>query len=222
VLICSSAAPGFFVRSIFLLVFIGLVGGSAAAKTDIQNAPIVSFGPGPQFAIADFDGDLHPDLAIVQGGQTTSGNTDYWIQLQLSKAGWQSIRLVGPAGGLQVEARDVNGDHAVDLVLTTAWLRQPVAIFLNDGHGSFSRVEPSAFPGAFSESKTNWGFGSHPSIDTVDVLPQSRAGACREARNPLGGRSPRGLISPTGAGFPLSPLIASQAARAPPSEVPHL
>lgn len=87
VLIYSSAPPGYFIRSIFLLVFIGLVGGSAGAKTDIPNAPIVSFGPGPQFAIADFDGDLHPDLAIVQGGQTTSGNTDYWIQLHSPEPG---------------------------------------------------------------------------------------------------------------------------------------
>src|SRR5271170_3994083 len=66
------------------------------------------------------------------------GRTNYSVQLHLSSVGQHSIQLVAPAGGLQIEARDVNGDDAIDLVLTTAWLKQPVAIFLNDGHGSFS------------------------------------------------------------------------------------
>ena len=217
----GSVPPRYSIRSVFLLVFLGLVGGSAAARTAIQNAPIVSPGPGPQFAIADFDGDLHPDLASVLGGQSGSGATAYWIQFQLSAAGRQSIRLVAPSGGLQIEARDVNGDHAVDLILFTAWFRQPVAILLNDGHGRFSRVEPSAFPRAFRESEANWVSGSNPAMDLVDVPPHSRAGASADASEPLDARSQDGSISPPCAGFPLRPLLVSQAGRAPPSEVPH-
>lgn len=202
-------------------VLFGLAGLSTAKAADIQNGPVTSIGPGPQFAIDDFDGDLHPDIASIQSGRSDSSRTNYWIQLQLSEAGRQSIQLVAPAGGLIIEARDVNGDHAIDLVLSTAWLRQPVAIFLNDGHGNFSRAEPTAFPGAFSESKTNWVSGSSLTTDAVGMASQSGAGVCAEEQDSLHNQSPAGLIPSSSAGFPVSPFLVSQPGRAPPSEVRH-
>jgi hypothetical protein len=193
--------------------------GAAAKAAEIQSGPVSSLGPGPQFAIADFDGDLRPDLVSIQAGANISGGTNYWIQLQLTSAGRQFIQLVAPPGGLVIEARDVNGDHTVDLVLATAWLRQPVAIFLNDGHGIFSRAEATAFPGAFSNSTTNWGSGANLSTETVGVPPQSGAGFCTQERNYLCGVSTGGLILSSTAGFPASPFLISQPGRAPPSEV---
>jgi hypothetical protein len=171
--------------------------------------------------IADFDGDLRSDLASVQSGLTSYGTTDYCIQLQLTAAGHQSIRLFAPAGGLRIEARDVNGDHAVDLVLATAWSNQPVAIFLNDGHGSFSRVEPTAFPGAFSDSKTNLASDSNLAKDTVGVPPQSGAGIHTEEKDLIHEVSKAELIPPSSVGFPVSPFLISHAGRAPPLEVSH-
>lgn len=209
------------VRALILLLFLGLVGGSAAAEAAIQNPPVSSLGAGSQFAIADFDGDLRPDLVSVQAGASMSGSTNYRIQLQLTSAGRQSIQLVAPAGGLLIEARDVNGDHSIDLVLATAWFRQPVAIFLNDGHGSFSRVEPTAFPGAFNESKTNWVSGSNLSIDAVGVPPQLGTGLCTEETDLLHYGSPADVIPPPSAGFPAHPFLVSQPGRAPPSKVSH-
>ena len=147
----SSALRCYLIRSLLLLLFLGLVGGRAAANTDVQKGPVSSVGPGLSFAIADFDGDLRPDVVSVHTGRSDFSRSDYWIQLQLTTAGHQSIQVVASIGGLQIAARDVNGDHAIDLVLTTALLRQPVAILLNDGHGNFTRVAPTAFPGAFTE-----------------------------------------------------------------------
>jgi len=213
-------------RSFFLLISLmflfGLSGRTTMEAADIQGGPVSSVTAGPQFAIADFDGDSRPDLASIQVGQDTSGRSSYWIQLQLSKLGRQSIQLFAPAGGLVIEARDVNGDHAIDLVLATAWFRQPVAILLNDGHGRFSRVEPTAFPGAFSESKTNWVCVTNLATDAVDVPPASGAGICSKEKDSPHDRSPAGLIPPTSAGFPVSLFVVSRAGRAPPSEVPHL
>ena len=218
----SRRAPRILFLWLSLLLLVGLAEGSRAEAADIQQrGPVTSVGPGPQFAIADFDGDVRPDLASIQAGSNSSGKTDYWIQLQLTAAGRQSFRLVAPAGGLWIEARDVNGDHAVDLVLGTAWFNQPVAIFLNNGHGSFSRVEPAAFPGAFSECKTIWGSASNQAIDAVGVPPQSRAGTYSEARGLLHGRSPTCSIPPSSSKFVVSPLLVSHAGRAPPSKIPH-
>jgi hypothetical protein len=204
-----------------LLVFFGCAGGSAAAHPAVQNPPINAPGAGLPFAIADFDGDLRPDLASIQNGYNNSGTTDYWIQLQLSTVGRQAIRLVAPSGGLRIEARDVNGDHALDLVLTTAWFNQPVAVLLNNGRGIFSQVEPSAFPGAFSKSRTNWVSAWMQAIDIVGVPPQSRASLCLEPKAALHRKSPASSISTSNEGLLVSRFLTSHAGRAPPSEVPH-
>ena len=136
-----------------LLLLLTLFCGTVKADADAQNLRSVPVEPGLPFAIADFDGDLRPDLASVQTGRTDFARADYCIQLQLATGGRQSFQVVASIGGLKIAARDVNGDRAVDLVLTTALFGQPVAVFLNDGHGSFSRAELSAFPGAFTSSE---------------------------------------------------------------------
>ena len=204
-----------FVWSSLLLLF-GFIGAGTAAGAEARNAAAAPVGPGPQFAISDFDGDFRPDLASVQAGATTSGSTDYWIQLELSAAGRQSIRLVAPAGGLMIEARDVNGDHAVDLILSTS-LRQPVAVFLNDGHGSFSRAAPSAFPEAFSKPLTNWASAFDQATDAVGIPPQSRPGVCRAARAVTNIESHSESLLCSGAGFALDSFLVSHARRAPPA-----
>lgn len=163
---------------------------AAAAATSSANgvAPSISIEP---FAIADFDGDRRPDLAQVESGQGTSYRTQYWIQLQLTRAGPQLIGVIAPAGGLQLRVSDVNGDHAIDLVLSTAWLNRPVAILLNDGHGRFTAEKPSAFPGAFrsgpsqrvsqrtsphgAASATQSRPGMYVEIASAQLVPQTRA-----------------------------------------------
>jgi hypothetical protein len=199
-----------------LLLLLGFIGAGTAAGAEARNAAVAPVEPGPQLAISDFDGDLHPDLASVQAGATASGSTDYWIQLQLSANGRQSIRLVAPAGGLLIEARDVNGDHAVDLILSTS-LRQPVAVFLNDGHGSFSRVAPSAFPGVFSKPLTNWASASDQAMDAIGVPPQSRPGAFQATSALTNIQSRPDSIPTSGAKFALDSFLVSYAGRAPPA-----
>jgi hypothetical protein len=206
----------------FLLLLYGLAGNSTASAGEIQDGASASPGPGLPFAIADFDGDRRPDVANVQAGDNASGASSYWIQLQLSGAGRQSIQLDAPSGGLLIEARDVNGDHAIDLVLTTAWSRQPVAVLLNDGHGKFSRAEPTSFPGAFRSSSTNWLPATILTADVVGVPPESGTGIGAEGAELPHGGSLTGLVPPSCAGFPANPFLISSAGRAPPSEVPYL
>lgn len=203
----------------FLLLLLGLVSGSAIAGAERQNASATPIGLGPQFAIADFDGDLSPDLARIEAGPSSSGATSYWVQLQLSAAGRQTFRLVAPSGGLLIEARDVNGDNAVDLVFATAWFKRPVAIFLNDGHGGFSQVETSAFPGAFNESTTNWALAPRMVTETLGVLPQSRANPDSEASGLLHHALSAASISLWNAMLPVNPFLKSQGGRGPPTEV---
>jgi len=210
----------FVYRSLFLLFFAGLLGGAAAAA-DVPIAHAASLGTDLSFSIGDFDGDSKPDLASVQAGKGDLTRTDYWVQLQLSVAGRQSFQIVAPTGGLQIVSRDVNGDHALDLVLTTRWLRQPVAILLNDGHGNFSRVETADFPEAFSESKTSWSSTTDHAIDAVGVPPQSREDICSEAELFLHLRSQARFAPSSDSRFGAGPFLISHLGRAPPFEVSH-
>lgn len=216
------AARRYSFRCLFLSVLLGLVAGSAAAGADVGNPALRSSGPGLTFAVADFDGDFHPDVASVESGANSSGATNYSIQLRLSSVGRQDIRLVGPAGGLVIEARDVNGDHAVDLVLTTAWLRQPVAVFLNNGHGGFSRAGAGPFLDAFTGPSANSVSAANLATDAVGVSPQSRAEAyARRIASPYE-RPVSGFVRLLADGFPANRFSVSHSGRAPPSEVSYL
>lgn len=108
-----------------------------------------------QFAIADFDGDSRPDLASVQSGQCGSSATHYFIDFRLTSGLPQTIGVTAPTGGLRLASRDVNGDDFLDVIVTTFWTNQPLAVLLNDGRGNFTQSEPSAFPRAFTASQNS-------------------------------------------------------------------
>jgi hypothetical protein len=217
----GSATAG-FVRGILSLFVLLCAMAGAAAGADVPKSSTTSIGPGLQFAVADFDGDHRPDLVGVQAGQGDVARTKYWIQLQLSAAGQQTISLVAPSGGLQIAARDVNGDQIPDLILTTTWLRQPVAIFINDGHGSFTRAELTAFPEAFRESQTDWNSFTNRAADAVGVSPPSQDRACIATSSSRHAGSQASDISLLHRGFFPRPFLISQRGRAPPSAVPYL
>jgi len=209
------------VRLLALSLFLGFFSSSVMADEDPQDLRGTSVGPGLTFAFADFDGDLLPDSANVQTGPNHFGHTHYCIQLQLSTSGRQSLRLIGPSGGLFVEARDVNGDHAVDLVVTTAWRKQPVAIFLNNGHGSFSRAEVSAFPRAFVHSNENWASKSEQPRAGVIAPQNSRTWTCLRPGIQAYVQSKADSITGPRRGFYSNFFLISHAGRAPPLETLH-
>jgi len=141
-------------RRLFVAACALLALASAAAagnKPSIRNTGLNADStsavaiPDSQFAIGDFDGDRRPDLATVELARFNSLRSRYSISFQLSNGRPQSIAVTGPAGGLAVVARDVNGDQALDLVLVTAWRHEVVAILLNDGRGNFTAATPGEF-----------------------------------------------------------------------------
>ena len=100
----------YLLRFLSLLLLLGFAGSRAAARSgqDFHYPPVGSIGPGPLFAIADFDGDNRPDLASVESERLNSFFTDYWIHLQLTASGTQSIQIIAPSGGLLIAAQDVS------------------------------------------------------------------------------------------------------------------
>jgi hypothetical protein len=136
---------------------LGAGGWGNAASTSTRQSPVSSAGFNSNFAIADFDGDRKPDLATVEVQKgNSSSTTQYSIRLQLTAGAVQVFGVIAPAGGLQIIARDVNGDDALDVLVSTAWQHKQVAVLLNDGHGKFTLADPGAFPTAFWGSAGDW------------------------------------------------------------------
>jgi hypothetical protein len=154
---------------VFCLV-LGVPGRANAASTSTRQSPASSAGFNANFAIADFDGDRKPDLATVEVQKGNSSSTSqYSIRLQLTAGAVQVFGVIAPAGGLQIVARDVNGDDALDVLVSTAWQHQQVAVLLNDGHGKFTLADAGAFPAAFGGSRGDWTSGT-PGFSDSTVL----------------------------------------------------
>jgi FG-GAP-like repeat len=167
-------------------------------------------------------GDRRPDLATVRAGQISSSDTHYWIGFQLSSGPRQTLGITAPTGGLQITARDVNGDDFLDVIVTTAWTNQPVAVFLNDGHGNFTQSSPSAFPSAFRTSETGWTCTWFEIKDgTAVILSRNLCGDCDEDSSI---NTPPYAIGRPVAWAALNPrffVVVSSLGRAPPSFVFH-
>jgi hypothetical protein len=144
-----AACPG---KWIVLLLFCAVFCfGTRGTGLNAQSAVTFAHGAATShFAIGDFDGDNRPDLATVETGSIGSSHARYWIGFRMSAGTRQMIGVNGPVGGLEIASRDVNGDNIVDLVVSAAWLKSPVAVLVNDGHGNFTVHDPAAFSAALT------------------------------------------------------------------------
>ena len=145
---------------LYLCVFATLLGVNAAEAVQRTSGGAAGFSP--RFAIGDFDGDRKPDVATVQVVRDAALDSVYSIRLQLSAGEESAIGIAGPRGGLELVARDVNGDDAIDLVVTSAGGSHFVAVLLNDGHGKFTLAKAGAFPTIESDEGIRWVAPQYP------------------------------------------------------------
>jgi hypothetical protein len=98
-------------------------------------------------AIADLDGDRHPDLAIVRPEGWGPKGVQYQIEFDLTThVASGPLTVTAEKGGLRIAARDVDGDGDLDLVVKKSWSLAPVAVWINDGHGRFTKGDSAAYP----------------------------------------------------------------------------
>lgn len=170
-----------------------------------------------QFAIADFDGDRKPDLALIRVTSDGSPTSQYSVDFDFSAGRKPGIYFVGPAGGLQISPRDVNGDKFADLVVTSLLDSQFVVILLNDGKGNFVVAEPSDYPNAVRE--TGLGLVAPGYAPRGLFALQAGRSTQGEMRALMGWQEPF-EISPAGMRIPLlkvrAELTFPSAGRAPP------
>jgi hypothetical protein len=164
-------------------------GSASSVAKDILPGVLVTPEPGLSvgFAMADFTGDTHPDLATVELNRLDSASARYVIAVQLSEGGHQLLQLTAPFGGLLITAKDVTGDGNMDLVIRAARSGAPVTIFLNDGHGHFTEAEPSAFASVLPETAPGQRLATeHFYFSATLVSPRSKTIRCQAGatRNP--------------------------------------
>jgi hypothetical protein len=218
----SLGEAGAPVRALVVLCFVfGIACCAVAGATPAQQSPDPSPRFNSSFAIADFDGDRKPDLATVELQKSKSASTtQYSIRLKLAAGAVQEFGVSAPAGGLQIVARDVNGDSVLDVFVSSAWLHKQVAVLLNDGHGKFTLAKPEAFPGIEWQCDRLWKTATMPLWESAALVPaHSSAGNLKE-RNEF----PDWLAEPGKTGLRVSPgvirlLDFSLLGRAPPTFV---
>jgi hypothetical protein len=101
-----------------------------------------------QFAIADFDGVRQRNLALIQNASSGTPTSQYSVEFNFSAGRKRALWFVAPSGGLQIAARDVNGDNFADLLVTSLLDSNFLVILLNDCKGNFAAAGPSDYPGA--------------------------------------------------------------------------
>jgi hypothetical protein len=189
--------------------------GSTAAHANNVGVPF-STADLP-FVIADFDGDQNPDLASVQSESDSSSLASYEVRLQLSAAGQQSVRLVGPSGGLRIASRDMNGDHIPDLIVSSAWREETLAVLVNDGRGGFSLADPSSFPTSSGESGKSLNCKLPQQTDTVATAPRLPVGDFSGSKYLLHPSLATGSLPRANFATHRSLLLGSLLGRAPPT-----
>jgi hypothetical protein len=142
--------------------------------------------------IADFDGDHEPDAAQSrQIGHFENGYL-YRVELKLSSGasdGSLTFRHTDTLG-LTILPLDVDGDHDVDLAIAGRFIGQSIGVWINDGHGSFSKGSVSLYS-AFPDSSSLR--PSQPSIPSPAVqnaswrhfgeaMPSKAADACNDEK----------------------------------------
>jgi len=126
---------------------------AAAQQAPQLPLPYETFG-GNAWTVADLDGDGRPDVVTARP-EVRGDRFRHRVEVQLSSAAGRVVTFAvdNMQPGISVSARDVDGDHDIDLVLTTAVSHQSVGVWINDGAGSFARAsvaESSAPPAAMA------------------------------------------------------------------------
>ena len=177
---------------IFTLAFASACLAATGRLTTVPPLPLRSLEH-IAWAVADFDGDSRPDMAITKMEAYGAGYV-YWLELDLSTrraAGSAQHALGLPLGassmfGLHLTPQDVDGDHYLDIVVTLGFTRQPVAVWINNGQGGFEEGDIAAYPALNQED--------------FSLTPQSRPETTRvpydQSRRSWFGLTVSGLLQP--------------------------
>lgn len=96
-------------------------------------------------AVADFNTDGTPDLAIADRVSHPIGAASYRIEFSVSGRESKSVSFESDQDALTVRVSDVDHDNDLDVVVSSALSREIVGVWLNDGSGGFKASDARPF-----------------------------------------------------------------------------
>jgi hypothetical protein len=190
-------------RKYFLAILVISAVAHAVVRAALAASTFSPYTSPPlaRHASGDFDGDGRLDVARIQ--DESSPQISVWLSGNASP-----VRLDAAVTVLVDD--DVDDDGDLDLVATTA--NNDVLIWLNDGHGRFTREEPIHQRGFSSEAAmTTADAGGQPAIGLTAAVVDA---ACRDGGSYLVARR----IRPQTPAIEFElPSLRSPSLRAPPS-----
>jgi hypothetical protein len=136
--------------------------GAQEGKNDSWRTLAIGASAHGSGALADLDGDQRPDLAWAQPQGVFNGAYRYRVDVHLSAEVNTTFDVDSrAAGGLHIRAQDVDGDRDLDLVITSEFGREPIGIWINNGHGAFTKGKSEAYVGSIWQ-ETDHSFQTPP------------------------------------------------------------
>jgi hypothetical protein len=137
-----------------LLVFCLATGalGWAASPPGDENvfgslrSPSVS-----SWVLADFDGDSKIDVVTSRAERLPGHEYSHEVSLELSGSPSTSFTFRDRYANVQLNSRDIDGDHDRDIIIRETGTSEPLAVWLNDGSGHFLEGDLEHFRAALEE-----------------------------------------------------------------------
>jgi hypothetical protein len=167
-------------------------------------------------AIADFNADGRPDVAVANHLSNHGGN-GFRIEFKLSNGQRQFVSFASAQPALRVTAVDIDNDHDMDLVVTPLLGQHVIGVWLNDGAGNFEKGRAHDYAPLTSQLSTATLTGMAPQLALATPSPRRALALLPAARAPAvsSASSASRLVSSTN--LPSRFLARNLAPRAPPA-----
>jgi len=112
----------------------------AHASGNISRTPFRLALPASPFsfaAVADFNSDAKPDIAIADRTGSGSQGYTYRLQVGLSFEPGQVFHFRSPHSALTLSVLDFDNDQDLDVILTRTFSDDVVGVWINNGRGQF-------------------------------------------------------------------------------------
>jgi hypothetical protein len=119
--------------------------GLAAAAPDLPG----SLESG--WVLADLNGDHNVDLATARSGLHDASGYAQEVRVTLGAFRQTSFNFQSSTATVELSTRDVDGDDDGDLIVFEPLSSQPIAVWLNDGAGTFHEARLADFEKLWSE-----------------------------------------------------------------------
>jgi len=103
------------------------------------------------WVLADFDGDSLIDIVTSRAERLQGHEYSHEVSLKLSGSPATSFTFRDRYPNVQLNSRDLDGDHDRDIIIRETGTSEPLAVWLNDGSGHFLQGDLEHFRAALEE-----------------------------------------------------------------------